>query len=119
MPVLYQIDLVHRSQHLLVVLQAVVGPLRAERDSLLARHKQVMKRLEAEKDSYVAQVGHVTWLLYCCYMTYGLKIMTTVLVTCMMRHKQVMKRLEAEKDSYVAQVGHMLLCFRAACTMLQ
>jgi hypothetical protein len=26
------------------------------RESLVVRHKQVMKRLEAEKDSYVAQV---------------------------------------------------------------
>jgi hypothetical protein len=47
-----------------VAVQAVVGPLRAERDSLLARHKQVLKRLEAEKDSYVAQVKH---MLFGCY----------------------------------------------------
>jgi hypothetical protein len=42
-------------------LQAVLGPLRAERDALLARHRQVLKRLEAEKDTYMSQVGHVNF----------------------------------------------------------
>ena len=33
-----------------------MGPLRAERDSLVARHRQVLKRMEAEKDTYMAKV---------------------------------------------------------------
>jgi hypothetical protein len=40
------------------LLQAVLGPLRAERDALVARHRQVLQRLEAEKDTYMAQVRH-------------------------------------------------------------
>lgn len=43
-------------------MQAVLGPLRAERDGLVARHRQVLKRMEAEKDTYMAKVGAVVLL---------------------------------------------------------
>jgi hypothetical protein len=35
------------------MLQEVIGPLRAEREALVARHKEVVQRLEGEKDSYI------------------------------------------------------------------
>lgn len=37
----------------MMLLQEVIGPLRTEREALVARHKEVVQRLEGEKDSYI------------------------------------------------------------------
>lgn len=45
--------------------QALIGTLEAERDALVTRQKQVMQRLQAEKDQYVQlnQVGNLRCML--------------------------------------------------------
>eukprot|EP00775_Hariotina_reticulata_P003413 gene3413-3686_t len=42
-------ELKRKQQH----YQEVIGPLRIEREAMVARHKEVVQRLEGEKDSYI------------------------------------------------------------------
>lgn len=44
--------------HLLLLLQRLKEPLKAERDAGLARQAAAMKRLQAEKYLYVEDVSH-------------------------------------------------------------